>query len=193
MRKISLLLCAVAFLFSANLARGSSTALAHDEALRVYYLGAGDETGSVLTALKLAKFELVETVEAADVLVLNGAVPDPAAVRTSLETGSGVMMILGPQVTAEEMAGIFGSPVQLTPRSDPVTLKEAAQTEELQDTILEDILWNTAPQLRERYELSQTELLPLIHSLESSEMLLGKTSLDNGRLYLTSAWLEGDN
>ena len=39
--------------------------------------------GSVSTALELAGFARVDALAGADVIVLNGAVPDPAAVRTS--------------------------------------------------------------------------------------------------------------
>jgi len=51
-------------------------ARAQGQVLSVYYAG---PDGSVKTALQLAKFNLVEAPTGADMIVLNGMIPDPQA------------------------------------------------------------------------------------------------------------------
>src|SRR5512146_3261751 len=70
-----------------------------DDNLRVFYAG---PDGSVKTALELAPFRLVTDVQEADVFVLNGQIPNAAAVRSRLSAGVGLVLILGPDLTQEQ-------------------------------------------------------------------------------------------
>ena len=63
--------------------------------LLVYYDGAD---GNVKTALELAKFNPVSDLSAADVIVLNGAIPDPKAVAARVQAGAGLILVIGPEI-----------------------------------------------------------------------------------------------
>ncbi len=161
MRKIifSLLILVLIFL--------AASPASADATLRVYYAG---ETGSVPTALALAEFTLVDDPAQADVLVLNGTIPDPATAAAQLERGAGLVLILGPTLTAAEVESVTGIPLTLTPRSEAVSPIEL----DVEDSVTRDIIWNGAPQVRDRFEV-QTPLSsaqPLVIGYETGEWLL---------------------
>ena len=193
MRKLTLLLCVFAFLIGAGLPKAAVPAQAQEETLRVYYVGAENEVGSVLTALKLAKFELVATVAEADVLVLNGAIPNPPEILSHLQEGVGVVLILSSEITDEAAGILLGEPVHLLRRTDAATLKETPAPVAEAEHITQDILWNTAPQLRERYETIGTSMLRLIESYDGAEGILSYKKIGKGQLFLFTGWLDGDN
>ncbi len=161
MRKIIFSLLVVVLIFLA-----ASPASA-DASLRVYYAG---ETGSVTTALGLAGFPLVDDPAQADVLVLNGTIPDPAAAAAQLERGAGLVLILGPTLTAADVESVTGVPLTLTPRSEAVSPIEL----EVDDSLTRDIIWNGAPQVRDRFQVETplSSVQPLVIGYESGEWLL---------------------
>lgn len=69
----------------------AAPALAGEPPPAIYY--AGPES-SVKTALELAEFALVTNPADADAIVLNGVVPDPAAMAVHVETGTGLVLVL---------------------------------------------------------------------------------------------------
>lgn len=184
MRRIAAFILALAILLSVAL-----PGYAQVEPLSIYYAGAD---GPVKTALDLADFAYVADPAAADVLVLNETIPDPDAAAQRLRAGAGLVLILGPAVTPAQLETLFGAPVRLTPQSEPVTLREAGT-----GGLLDDILWNTAPQVRERSALdfpgAAFALDPLITAHETGETLLGRAGIGAGQAYVVTARLDGDN
>ncbi len=138
-----------------------------DSSLRVYYAG---EAGSVLTALRLGGFTLVADATQADVLLLNGMIPDPAAMAERISQGAGLVLILGPDLSAEEVSSLVGLPLTLTLRSEPLSLVNAG----VQDSITTQIVWNSAPQVRERFQVqtSSSSPQPLVVGYETGEWVL---------------------
>ncbi len=66
--------------------------------IRIYY--AGPQKNSVYTALTLAPrgtFTFVNNPTQADVVVLNGIIPDPAVIAAQVQRGAGLVLILGPE------------------------------------------------------------------------------------------------
>ena len=182
---------------------GAAPALASAPALRVYYAG---PPGSVRTALALAEFTLVDDPGAADVLVLSESLPAAEEVAERVRAGAGLVLLMGPGVTAEALGTLLGAPaaqkpaaqkpaaqkpVALEPRSEPVSL---VVFDDAEDGLLEDILWNTAPQVRERVSVRGGGLRALVgaHGAEDEALLAGRT-VGQGRVYLFTARLEGDN
>ena len=132
----------------------------------IYYAG---PQGAVKTAIDLTRFPYTQDISAADVIILNGAIPDANAAAAQLRAGAGLLLILGAEITAEQAGTLLGAPVVLAPQTDAVTLVESGAGSELGS-----ILWNTAPQLRERIQLSApggepAGLEPAVLSLESGE------------------------
>ena len=138
-----------------------------DSSLRVYYAGA---EGSVTTALDLAGFSRVDDPAQADVLVLNGVVPDPATAAAQVERGAGLVLILGPSLSAADVQTVTGIPVSLTPRDDPVSLVEL----DVDDSLTRDVVWNGAPQVRDRFQVETplSSVQPLVTAYETGEWIL---------------------
>jgi O-antigen/teichoic acid export membrane protein len=138
-----------------------------DSSLRVYYAGA---EGSVTTALDLAGFSRVDEPAQADVLVLNGVVPDPATAAAQVERGAGLVLILGPSLSAADVQTVTGIPVSLTPRDNPVSLIEL----DVDDSLTRDVVWNGAPQVRDRFQVETpaSSVQPLVTAYETGEWIL---------------------
>lgn len=166
---------------------GAGAAPAHAEGgVQVYY--AGEQAAPVRTALGLAGFTLVPDPAQADVLVLNGSIPDPAAVAAQLDRGAGLVLFLGPDLTAAEVTVATGIPLTLTRRTEPVSPTEA----EIDDPLTADIIWNSAPQVRDRFEVTTplSSVQPLVTAYEDGDWLVWTGR--GGRAYIFSAFLTGD-
>lgn len=70
-----------------------SPTAAAGEPVSVYY--AGDPDSSMLRALELAEFNLVSDPSQAQVLVLNGVLPEADALAGQVQAGAGLVLILG--------------------------------------------------------------------------------------------------
>ena len=156
-----------------------------DDNLRVFYAG---PDGSVKTALELAHFKLVTDMQEADVFVLNGRIPDAAAVRSRLSAGAGLVLILGPDLTQEQTAALLGVPVELRARSNAVSL----MTLNVRDPLISEIAWNGAPQLHERFAMQTpvSSVQPLVTSYEDGSWVLWQA---RPHVLVFNAFLDGAN
>jgi len=115
-------------------------------AVRVFLAG---ESSTVRPALELAGGDaivFVEDANSADVILLNGVIPGAEAVRTRLEEGAGLVLILGPDISASDFTGLCGVPVAFTRTDEPASLVAVP----IDDPLRRQIVWNGAPQVRER-------------------------------------------
>lgn len=111
--------------------------------LAVYYAG---PASGVLKALHLAPdFRLVDSPAQADVLVLNGLISPEASER--YRQGAGLVLVLGPALNQAALASLLGEPVVLTLADQAASLSAAPGSAH---GLLKDIVWNSAPQVRER-------------------------------------------
>ncbi|MCU0521610.1 MAG: hypothetical protein MUF84_13055 [Anaerolineae bacterium] len=150
---------------------------------------AGPE-GSVKTALDLARVELTTDLAAADAIVLNNVVPDPAAIAARVRAGAGLVLILGPDILPEHLAPLLGQDVGLDLQNEPISL---SVDETVVDGIVADVLWTSAPQVRERMVLRGVHLDALVTAYESGDMLLGRTALGAGTVYVFTPFLDEAN
>jgi O-antigen/teichoic acid export membrane protein len=175
---IVLLALVVTLSFVAPAAAGST--------ILVYY--AGPEKNSVYTALTLAPkgtFTFINDPAQANVMVLNGSIPDPAVVATGLEAGAGVVLILGPDLTSADVQTALGVPLTLEPRQDAVSLTDI----KVDDPLVKQIIWNGAPQVRERSNILTpiSSVQPLVSAYEDGEWVLW--SARAGKAYIFNAFL----
>jgi O-antigen/teichoic acid export membrane protein len=183
MRKLTLLLATLVVLLSAC----APAPLEGVSPVKVYYAG---DSGGVKTALDLAAqsgtVTLVETMAEAQTLVLNGVIPDGATERVS--EGAGVVLILGDGVTDEQASSLLGTPVKLTYAEEAISLTDAAGAK---DPLLTEIIWNGAPQVRERWQVEGLEpsARSLVISFEDDEGILFEIP---GRGFLISTALSGE-
>ena len=106
-------------------------------------------TLSVMRALELAGFTLVDEPAQAQVILLNGSIPNPAGLAGQVKEGRGLVLILGSQTSAEDTGTLLGFPVELERREAPVSLTGI----DFHDPLTSEILWNSAPQVRERFDV----------------------------------------
>lgn len=139
-------------------------------------------------ALELAKFTLVDDPAQADVLVLNGVIPDPQAAAAQMERGAGLVLILGADLSAESVSAVTGVPVTVTRRAEAVSLTEV----KVDDPLLTEIVWNGAPQVRERFEVQTpvSSVQPLVTAFEDGEWILWQA---HGNTFVFDAFLNDVN
>jgi O-antigen/teichoic acid export membrane protein len=138
MRRLVSLLLVLAFLFAL------ATPASASGDLSVYY--SGDPNSSVRRALELAEFTLVDDPDQADVILLNGRIPNPDEIASRVEAGAGLVLIMGSAVSVADVETVLGIPVELEGKDDPVSLAEI----KINDPLTTEIIWNSAPQVRER-------------------------------------------
>ena len=154
--------------------------------VRVYY--AGDQASSVYTALAIAPkgtFTFVTDLAQADVFVLNGVIPDAASVSARVKAGAGLVLFLGPDLTQANVETLLGFPVTLTRNDTPASLTGI----NINDPLVKQIIWNGAPQVRERYEVETpiSALQPYVIDYENSAWMLW--SANSGRTFIFDAFL----
>jgi O-antigen/teichoic acid export membrane protein len=171
MRRFVIILIALAVLFR------FVTPAAATNTIRLYY--AGPEKNSVHTALTLAPkgtFTFVTDPSQADVFVLNGVIPDPAAVAARVDAGAGVVLFLGPDLQAGAVQTALGIPLSLEPRKDAVSLTDI----KIKDPLVKQVIWNGAPQVRERSNIMTpiSALQPFVTAYEDGEWVLWSARSD---------------
>ena len=154
--------------------------------IRVYY--AGPQDNGVYTALTLAPhgtFKFVSDPTQADVFVLNGSIPDPVAISTQVQIGAGLVLILGPGMSAADVQTISAVPVILTEKNAAVSLTDI----KISDPLVKQIIWNGAPQVRDRMEVftSLSSVQPLVTAYESGDWILWAGN--HPKIYFFNAYL----
>jgi hypothetical protein len=156
---------------------------------RVYYAG---PAGAVPQALTLAGFALVNDPAQAQAIVLNGVIPDGAALAARVRAGAGLVLILGPNLTAAEVGRLLGVPVGLERRAEPLSLTTARG---MAHPLLTEVAWTSAPQVRQRFALVSpaSDLLPLVLGLEEDTLILGMRQVGQGQVYVFTPFLDTAN
>jgi LPXTG-motif cell wall-anchored protein len=158
--------------------------------IRVYYSGPVDS--HVHKALELADpgtFTFVDEISQADVFVLNGVIPELESIAKRVKAGAGVVLILGHDLSEAEVEGLLNVPVSLIFSNVPASLTEIKG---LDDPLLSEIIWNGAPQVRERYKVLTpiSSVQPLVISYDDGAWVLWSTG--SGKGYIFNAFLGDD-
>jgi O-antigen/teichoic acid export membrane protein len=159
-----------------------------EDSLRVFYAGSD---GSVKTALELAKFTLVTDPSQADVFVLNGDIPDDPVITKRIQANeAGLVLLMGNSISSEDFTALTEIPVTLEMRDTALSLTSLSG---LNDPVLKEIVWNSAPQIRDRYDVltSMSSVQPLVIGYEDGSWLLW--SAHGGRIFIINAFLDGTN
>jgi O-antigen/teichoic acid export membrane protein len=182
-------------------ARGDRTPAGDRAAVRVYHAAPADRQ-SVAAALDLGQrageLALVDDPTQADVLVLEAEIPEPERMADLVAKGAGLLLILGPETDAQALGTLLGAPVTLTKSEDALSITPAPGAT---DSVVDDIVWGSAPQVRERFALQSAKLRPIITGYESGEPVLaevtgpqaGDTSAGAGKILMLTAALNGAN
>ncbi len=138
------------------------------EELAIYYQG--DRDSSILKALDLARFVLVDDPAEADVIVLNGVLEGPAELAGLLKTGTGLVLFMGEGIQQADVEILLGFPVALKAEDSPVSLVEI----KIEDSLTSEIVWNGAPQVRDRVGVVTpiSAVQPLVTAYEDGSWIL---------------------
>jgi hypothetical protein len=156
----------------------------------IFYAG---PDGGVKTALLLAGYTLVTDPAKADVFVLNGEIPQGVVGQGIRDKG--LVLILGKNTSESDVHTLLGKWISLYEVNDAVSLVDAKG---VKDAILKEIVWNGAPQIRERFALSGLDSgwVALVSAYENDEGFLyqvstGSTQGLSGRIFVLTASLSG--
>jgi len=168
----------------------SACAPAQDAALverNIFYAGSD---GDLRTALSLAGYTLVSDPAQADVFVLNGETPHADVIAARVEEGAGLVLILSEDITSVTASMLTGIPMELTYQEDPVSLME---TGGVRDSATKEIVWNSAPQVRARYEIVTplSSVQPLVTFYENGAWYLWRNA--RGNVFIINAFLGEHN
>ena len=178
MRKIPALIIAALILLSAY-----SPVSAADTPLKVYYAG---PDGPVKTALDLAEFAYVSSPVAADVIVLNGRIPNPDQIAAEVQSGKGLLLVMGPELTAEMLAPLLGESTTLEARSEAASLSFDDDSE---NELISGIYWISAPQVRDRMAILTPQPSELVRAHQSDEVILGEIASGAGKVFVFTPYL----
>ena len=155
--------------------------------VRIFYAGAENSLKPSLFAISPEIFQKVDDPSLADVIFLNGVIPNPDQLAFLIKSGTGLVLILGPDLQQKDIETILGIPLGITRMDDPVSL---VGLEGLQDPIEKEILWNGAPQVRARFQVMTpiSALQPLISTYGNGDWILW--SANQGRSYIFNAFLD---
>jgi len=180
-RFIVLVLIIAALLFAAF------PASAQDEPVRVYYIG--PEDSSVKQALALAdQISMVTDPLQADVFVVNGKTSNTQEIADSVQSGAGLVLLLDPDNTSDEIGILLGAPVVVQMQDAPLSLTTLKDS---QDIIATGIAWNSSPQIHGRTTVTSTAIGPVVIGFEDQSLVLGMGKAGAGQVFLFTAYLNG--
>ncbi|MBU2610779.1 MAG: hypothetical protein KJ606_07530, partial [Chloroflexi bacterium] len=106
-----------------------------------------------------------------------------------LDGGAGLVLILGPNLISAEVEALLGFPVSLELHEDAVSLTALTG---ISDPLLSEIIWNGAPQVRERHAVMTpvSALQPLVIGYEDNSWVLWSTI--GGKAFIFNAFLSDD-
>jgi O-antigen/teichoic acid export membrane protein len=165
MRKIVFALIVGVILFSLAAPVGAA-----GEPIRVYYAGEKDAVWGALGLAPAGTFVFVTDPAQADVFFLNGEKPQGDEIPSRIAAGAGAVIIPGPQTDADAVLKLTGVPGTLELKTSPISLTAL----EIDDPLATGILWNSAPQIRERWALLTpiSSVQPLVVAYEDGNWLL---------------------
>lgn len=175
----------VRILAAAFLIVGLSTVCFAADPLRVFYAG---PPGGVSQALGLSRtIQLEGDAAQADVLVLNGVIPPQEAISRRVREGAGLVLIMGPTLSAREVSGLLGVPVAWEVKKNAESIDKRPG---LVDPLVTEIIWNSSPQVRERATVSGLTLVPIVQGYADQQTILGRMRLGQGTVYVFTPFLD---
>ncbi len=165
MKKIIITLVLLVLLFGWTLPVQAS------DPIRVYYAGEQDSVYTALTLAPAGVFVFVVNPFEADVFVLNGEIPSDERIPGQIESGAGVVLLLGTEISGSQVEDVTGIPLTLRAADNPISVTQAKGSS---DALVNGIMWNSAPQIRERYQVESpvSSLTPLVTGYESGDWIL---------------------
>ena len=163
-----------------------------NEPFYIYYAGPADNIKQALTLTRDQQQAVTFTTDAnqANVFVFNDSIPNDPIIAQRIQSGNaGLVLILGPDLTQEQVSGLLGYPLTLEKQTDPVS---PTNLNGVNDPLLTEIVWNGAPQVRDRYVVTTpvSSVQPLVVGYEDNEWIAW--SARGGKDFVFNAFLTND-
>jgi O-antigen/teichoic acid export membrane protein len=162
-----------------------------DNPVYVYYSGPADRIKQALTLPQdQQSFAFTEDAAQANVFVFNDSIPDNPIIAQRVQSGdAGLVLFLGPDLTQEQVSKLLGYPLTLEKRANPVS---PTNLKGVDDLLLKEIVWNGAPQVRERFVINTaiSSVQPLVVSYEDNQWIAW--SARGGKDFIFNAFLSND-
>ena len=179
MRRFLLFLTLICLLFG-----GYSPAAAQGVQIRVYY--AGDEGGLKDALTLIPDIEFTNDLAQADVIVLNGQIPDAAGIAARVSQGAGLLLVMGPDLSITDVQVVLTGVSRLAPADNDISLVEDP---DLDDALISAVIWTSSPQVKERAVLESARLIPLVRGYEDHSLILAKTVPEAGNIFVFTPYL----
>lgn len=174
MRKAVLLGLALALLFIQ-----SASAVEPNQLTQIYFAGS---EGSLKTSLSLYDgFRFVQDLQSADVIVLSSQTENLEGIANRVRNGAGLLVALWPDLSTKEAEILFGRSIKLTFLENEISL---VASQEANDPVVQAVIWNSAPQVKERIEVSSIDINPLVEAYEDQSLILGSTMHGKGKVFI---------
>jgi O-antigen/teichoic acid export membrane protein len=178
----------IAFLLVAMLCLALPHRAAAEKTVRIFYSGS---EGTLKQSLLLdTDAVLTSDASQADILFINGALIDITSIRSRVEDGAGLVLVLGADTSADDLSTLLAAPVSVKPVSTPLSL---VASQEASDSLLSQIVWTSSPQIRERYQLTIPDFTILVEGYEDHSLVLGEGKLGQGHVFLLNTFMDGAN
>jgi O-antigen/teichoic acid export membrane protein len=177
---------------------GQETQPAADDPVRVFYVeqaGAVQSGDPVRRALTLSdQVELTGDLNQAAAIVVYNAWPPAQVISAVRDRGLGIVLFIGPQLDTQLVAlGELGLGWGGSWGTDPVSAEAAPG---LTDPLLEQIAWNSAPQIKARSAIvgtnGESPLETLVQTEADHEPILARMQVGLGRVYVLTPWVTRD-
>ncbi len=179
MRRILLFLALFCFLLTSY-----TPAAAQSVRIRVYY--SGDEGGLKDALTLIPDIEFTNELALADVIVLNGQIPDAAGIAARVRQGAGLLLVMGPDLSPAGVQNLLGAPLRLARADTDISLVE---DHNLDDALISAVIWTSSPQVKERAVLESASLIPLVRGYEDQSLILAKTPAEVGNIFVFTPYL----
>jgi hypothetical protein len=74
-------------------------------------------------------------------------------------------------------------------KNDPLSLTPLAAS---QDSVVKSVIWDSAPQVRERFSLTGSSLTALVTGFEDKSLVLGAQKIGSGQAFVLAAFLDSN-
>ena len=153
----------------------------------VFYAG-GDN--GVKVALLKAGYTLVDDFDKTEVFVLNGEIPNANAVASKLQNGSGLVLIVGEEMSFRDVEILFDYPVSALIKTENL-VNLVVDESSGNDPLTTEIDWKDAPQIRERaFIMTSARGRPMVRVDGNVEVFLGEIGRTAEKKYVLDAFLD---
>ena len=172
----------------------ASTEAQKESPFALYHPDSDPDSDGIRSAMELLEgtglVNAVDDPTQADVLFVSGSIPNAQDLGELVRAGAGAVVVLGPETSAAQVSELLGQEIGVVSEKEALSL---IPTTNSSAPLLDDIVWGSAPQVRERAILDGLDAEPIIVGYGTNEPVLYRIQVKEGVVYLVTAYLDGAN